>query len=181
MKPNVYLIAGITIFVIALLYILFRKENFATIIVPPVVKTAPGHVQNALAIQQAHANNLGADIGGNNSVGLANDLMAIIVSQESPSGGLSSFDYYTGKYLGNWTMVMNGDVCVWNYTGILGSANPDASMVSSTSMVLPTDYPQNCYWTLFPNHSAGKPVLRKLTTTSLSKYENNAWVVIENL
>ena len=180
MKTNVYLIVGITLFVLVLLYT-FKKENFATTIVPPVVTTAPTQVQNALAIQQAHANNLGADIGANNGADLANDLMAIIVSQESPNGGLSSFDYYTGKYLGNWTMVMNGDACVWNYTGILATVNPDASMVSSTSILLPADYPQNCYWTLFPNHSAGKPVLRKITTASVSQYENNAWVVIENL
>lgn len=43
MKTNVYLIVGITLFVLVLLYT-FKKENFATTIVPPVVTTAPTQV-----------------------------------------------------------------------------------------------------------------------------------------
>lgn len=193
METNVYVIIAITIIIIIIVISLvyfYKKENLdkdpgkylVKVIKVPDVSTAPVQIQNALAIQQRHANNLGADIASKNSNQLAIDLTAIITSQESTSGGLSSFDYYHGTYLGNWTMENDSFVpeCFWTYTGILSSDNPNATTVSSTNILLPPDYPQNCYWTLYPNHSAGNPVLRKLTTTTMSQYENDVWVVIDN-
>lgn len=81
-----------------------EKEKYTSTIAPPVLTTAPTSVQNAMAIQQAHANNLGPDIEGKNSCALPNDVNAIRQSQEC-SGGLTNFDYYSGDYLGTWSLV----------------------------------------------------------------------------